>query len=150
MSLKQQIDQELKQAMLSGNKQSTETLKGLKSAILYAEVAKGAREQGLSEEEMLQVLSKESKKRQESIDLYKKVGDQARAEAEQAEKALIDKYLPKQLSEEELKVIVRKTISTLGANSQKDMGPVIGEVKKQAGGAADGAMIAKIVKEHLG
>lgn len=149
MGLKEKIDQDLKVAMLSGDKQKSETLKGLKSAILYAEVAKGVRDQGLGDEEILQVLSKEAKKRQESIDLFKQAGDLQRANNETQEKAIIDEYLPEQLGEEKLGEMVQNAISKLGASSLKDMGPVIGEVKNRAGGSADGAVIAKLVKQLL-
>jgi|SRR3989344_2708415 len=149
MGLKQQIDGELKQAMLAGDKTLTTILRGLKSAILYVEVAKGNRETGLSDPEIIDVLSKESKKRQESADLYAQGGNSEREQAELAEKAVIDKYLPAQMPDDELGVLVDEAIKQLGVDSIKDMGKVIGAVKQKAGQTADGGNIAKLVKEKL-
>ena len=114
MALKQQIDQDIKQAMLGGDKTLTETLRGLKSAILYVEVAKGKRDSGLEDSEIVDVLSKESKKRQESADLYKQGGNEAKAQAELAEKEIIQKYLPEQLSEDDIKKLVDEVIAGAG------------------------------------
>src|SRR6185436_15726373 len=102
MSLKQQIDADIKQAMLGGDKVLTTTLRGLKSAILYVEVAKNKREEGLTDDEITEVLSKEAKKRQESADLYVQGGNQVKADEELVEKIVIEKYLPAQISEDEL------------------------------------------------
>src|ERR671929_50955 len=100
MSLKERIDQDLKQAMLAGDKTLVTTLRGLKSAILYAEVAKGSRDKGLSDEEVVEILTKEAKKRQESADMYSQGGSAEKAEAELTEKTVIEKYLPAQLSDQ--------------------------------------------------
>ncbi len=147
--LKERIEQDLKKAMLGGDKQRVSTLRVIKSAILYVEVAKGKREDGLSNEETIDLLSKEAKKRQETADLYFKAGEKERAEAELAEKAIIDGYLPEQLLDEDLKKIVQEAISSTGVTSVQQMGRVIGEVKKHAGNSADGGRIAKFVKEGL-
>ncbi len=147
--LKTQIDQDLKAALLGGDKTLAMTLRGLKSVILYAEVAKGVREQGLSDEEIISLLSKEAKKRQESADLYQTGGNNEKAAAELTEKKVIEKYLPEQLSEEELRKIVDTTVTELGVTSMQGMGQVIGAVKAKAGAAGDGALVAKLVKERL-
>jgi len=147
--LKKQIEQDLKTALLAGDKERVLTLRSIKSAILYVEVAKGAREDGLPEEEMMIILSKEAKKRQESADLYKQGGSEDRAAKELAEKAIIEGYLPKQLSDDELLSIVDEAMSQVGASGMQAMGQVIGVVKQKAGAAADGARIAKLVKERL-
>jgi uncharacterized protein YqeY len=149
MNIKQQLDQDLKTAMLGGDKTTATTLRGLKSAILYAEVAKGSRDIGLGDDEAIEVLGKEAKKRQESADLYHKGGNQARADAELEEKAIIEKYLPAQLSDEELVSIIDKAIEENGASGMQAMGQVIGVVKQQVAGQADGARIAQLVKEKL-
>ena len=104
--LKQQIEQDLKEALLGGQKDRATTLRGLKSVILYAEVAAGSREQGLSDEQIVQLFAKEAKKRQESADFYVKGGSQERADAELVEKKIIESYLPQQLSDEELLKVV--------------------------------------------
>jgi uncharacterized protein len=147
--LKRRIEQDLKDAMLGGDKQRVSTLRILKSAILYVEVAKGSRETGLTDPEVVDILLKESKKRQEAADLYQKAAENERAEAELTEKAIIDTYLPKQLSDEELERIIKEVIESTGSTSIQQMGQVIAEVKKRVGGSAAGARVALIVKEGL-
>ncbi|HEY8999392.1 MAG TPA: GatB/YqeY domain-containing protein [Candidatus Saccharimonadales bacterium] len=147
--IKQQIEQDLKTALLGGDKDRVMTLRGLKSAILYAEVAGGLREKGLPEDEVIALLAKEAKKRQESADLYTQGGSADRAAAELAEKEIIETYLPAKLSDEELKQIVEKAVTGTGAASIQQMGQVIAAVKKETQGAADGARIAQLVKERL-
>jgi uncharacterized protein YqeY len=95
------------------------------------------------------LLAKEAKKRQESADLYVQGGNQEKAEAELEEKKVIEKYLPEQLSEEEVAKLVDEAIAQTGANSLAQMGQVIGMVKGKVGAAADGALIARLVKEKL-
>ncbi len=150
MSLKSQIDADLKTAMLAGDKTLVTTLRGLKAAILNTEVAEGSREEGLSDDKIITLFQKEAKKRQESADLYVQGGNQEKAEAEAAEKAVIEKYLPAQMSEEELAGLVGEAIVNIGASGIQQMGQVIGAVKAKAGAAADGAVIARLVKEKLG
>jgi hypothetical protein len=147
--LKQQLEQDVKKALLAGEKELATTLRGLKSVILYAEVAKGLREEGLGDEEIISLFSKEAKKRQESADLYKKGGNEARAAAELAEKAIIEAYLPQQLSDEELAAIVDGVIAELGVSGPQAMGQVIGQVKQKSANQADGARIAQLVKQRL-
>lgn len=147
--LKAKLDQDIKQALLAGDKKKVEILRSLKSAILYAEVAQGAREAGLDEKSIVDVLSKESKKRQESADLYKKGGDENRAQAELYEKSVINEYLPKQLSDEELKELVETICAKQDDLSIQSMGKIISEVKEQSQGRADGGRIAQAVRARL-
>lgn len=147
--LKQKIEQDLKEALLSGDKQRANTLRSIKSAILYAEVAKGVREEGLSDDEIIVVLSKAAKQRQESADLYLKGGSKERAENELAEKALIESYLPSQLSDDELSDVIGTVIAEAEPTSPQSMGHVIALVKERTQGAADGGRIARMVKERL-
>lgn len=147
--LKQQIDQALKTALLSGDKELATTLRGLKSVILYEEVAKGVREQGLSDEEITTLLSKELKKRQESADLFRKGGNDQKADAELAEKRVIEGFLPQQLSDEELRVVVADVIREQDAKDMQSMGKVIAAVKQRVGASADGSRIAQAIKERL-
>ncbi len=147
--LKARIDQDLKTALLAGDKVLATTLRGLKSAILYVEVAKGLREQGLHDDEIVSLLAKELKKRQESADLYKQGGNQERAEAELAEKKVIESYLPAQLSDEELIAIIDNALKETDAAGPSAMGQVIGLVKQKTAGKADGSRIAQLVKERL-
>ncbi len=147
--LKQQLEQDLKTALLAGDKARALTLRSLKSAILNVEVAKGLRDTGLPDDEILTIFAKESKKRQESADLYVQGERPEKADAELAEKAIIDIYLPAALSDEALITLVETTITELGASGPGAMGQVIGTVKQKAGNSADGARIAQLVKERL-
>src|SRR5690606_30974384 len=110
---------------------------------------KGVKEQGLEESELIDLLSKEAKKRQESAELFEKGGNDEKAKAELTEKAQIETYLPAQLSDTELAVIVQGAIDELGADGPQAMGQVIGLVKQRTGGQADGGRIATAVKERL-
>jgi uncharacterized protein YqeY len=147
--LEQQIEQDIKSALLAGDKDKALVLRGLKAKLLDLKVAEGKRETGLTDDEVLQVLSKQSKQRQESADLYRQGGDEARARAELSEKAIIDAYLPKQLDETEIVKMIEDAIQQIGATGIQAMGQVIGQVKGKAGPAADGAVIARLVKEKL-
>ncbi len=148
MSLKNQIDADIKVAMLAGEKTLVTTLRGLKSAILNVEVAKGLRETGLPDSEITDILAKEAKKRQESADMYIQGNSKERADAELQEKAIIERYLPKQLSEQEIQQIINEVTAELGTSMQQ-MGQIIGAVKAKTSGSAEGAIIAKLVKEKL-
>ena len=148
MSLKQQIDQDLKQAMLAGDKMLVTTLRGLKSAILNEEVAKGVRETGLPDDDIVNLFTKEAKKRQESADLFKQGGNDEKASQELTEKEVINNYLPEQMSEEDLAKLVDVAIASMGKDPAK-MGQIIGAVKQKAGAGADGAAIASLVKQRL-
>lgn len=147
--LKQQLEQDLKQALLGGNRERATIIRGLKSVILYAEVEKGSREQGLDDEAIIALFAKEAKKRQESADLYLQAGDQARADVELAEKKVIEGYLPAQLSDEELATAIDEVIAAVGAAGPQAMGQIIGQVKQKTAGKADGGRIAQMVKEKL-
>jgi len=149
MELEKRIDQDLKTALLGGDKVTAETLRGLKAALLSVKVEQGKRGTGLSDDEVIAVLSKEAKKRQESADLFKQGGNQEKADAELTEKALIETYLPAQLSDEEITKLVDEAIGSSGASGPQDMGKVIGAVKAKAGASADGAVVARIAKEKL-
>jgi hypothetical protein len=122
-------------------------LRGLKSAILYEEVAKGVRERGLDEEAILVVLTRESKKRNESAEIYQSAGANDRAAMELNEKSIIDAYLPAQLTDEELSVRVKTVLEEMGDSAQ--LGQAIGAVKRLVGSSADGARIAAAVKTAL-
>ena len=147
--LKQRLQDDVKTAMLAKDAGRLECLRGLKSVILYAEVAAGKREEGLDDDEIMSLFAKEAKKRQESADLYIQGGSQERAEKELAEKAIIEEYLPEQLSEEDIAKIDDDVLAVTGAADAKAMGQVIGAVKQRVGNTADGSLIAKVVKEKL-
>jgi uncharacterized protein len=147
--MQDQIERDLKTALLAGDKAKTETLRGVKSALLNEVISQGARETGLSDDQIQKILARESKKRQEAADLYKQGGADDRAAAELAEKVIIDAYLPEQLGEAELVVLVDEEVAKAGSPTVQDMGRIIGAVRTRAGGTADGALIAKLVKEKL-
>lgn len=147
--LEERIDQDIKAALLAGDKSKATVLRGLKASLLNVKVAEGKRETGLTDDVVLNVLAKEAKKRQESADLYQQAGDQARTDQELSEKAIIEVYLPAQLSEAELADLIDEVIKTTAASGPQAMGQVIGQVKAQAGPAADGATVARLVKEKL-
>jgi uncharacterized protein YqeY len=147
--MQEQIEKDIKTAMLSGDKLKAETLRGLKSAILNEIIATGAKDKGLSDEQIEKVLAKEAKKRQEAADLYKQGGNQERAEAELAEKAMIDGYLPEKVSEADIQSVVDEELAKIDNPSQSDMGRVIGVVRGRLGAGADGAIIARVVKQSL-
>jgi uncharacterized protein YqeY len=147
--VKEQIDKDLKEALLAGDKPKVETLRGIKAAILNEEVAQNTRDSGLSDDQIQNILAKESKKRQEAADLYKQGGSPDRADAELAEKGIIDSYLPEQMSEEDIAKLADEAITATSASGIQDMGKVIGAVKAKAGNSADGSVIARIVKEKL-
>lgn len=149
MSIKQKINTDLKKALLDGDKQTAVTLRGLKSVLLNAEIAAGKRDDGLPEEEVAALLQKEIKSRKESIELYEQGGSQDKAEQEKVEIAVIEGYLPEQMSDEELGELIDGVIAELGEVTIQQMGQVIGKVKQQAGSSADGARVAKLVKERI-
>jgi hypothetical protein len=148
--IRQKLDDDVKAALIAGDKLRVETLRGLKTVVLYADVATKTRDSGgIDDEAILALFAKEAKKRQESADLYVKGGSQERADKELAEKTIIESYLPAQLSDAELIKLVDDAIAVTGASEAKDMGKVIGMVKSKAGNTADGSAIARAVAERL-
>jgi uncharacterized protein len=149
MSIKEQLTSDLKAAMLSGDKELTTTLRGLKAAILTVEIAKGIRETGLPDAEIIELFGKEAKKRQESAELFGQGGNEEKAAAELAEKKVIEQYLPAQLSDEELNKVVDQVAEELGGLSQPQMGQAIGKIKAIVGASVDGGRIAAAVKARF-
>lgn len=149
MAFKQRIADDLKAALLGGDRFVSDVLRSLKAAILNEEVAQNKRDAGLDDAEIEQIIAREVKKRNESTHLYIKGGRPELAEIEQKEVDVLKRYLPEQLSESELHDIVRRTITEMNVSGMSAMGQVIGAVKKNVGSAADGALLAKIVKEEL-
>jgi hypothetical protein len=148
MALKQRIQDDLKAALLGGDRFESETLRGLKAAILNVEVAEGKRDDGLDDAGIEQVIAKEIKKRNEAAALYDQNMREDSADEERRQADIMSRYMPKQLNEAELKTVVDAKVAELGADV-KMMGQVIGAVKKEVGNTADGAMIARLVKEAL-
>lgn len=143
--LKEQINADLKTAMLARNAFETTVLRGLKASILDEEVKLGKREEGLNDTEIETLVAREVKKRKEAANLL----DAERAENELKEAEILSRYLPEMASEEEIRAAVKDEISTIGEVSIKQMGVIIGKMKAKFGNSADGAVLARIVKEEL-
>lgn len=139
----------MKAALLGGDRFVGDTLRNLKAAILNEEVAQGKRDTGLNDEEIEKVIAREVKKRKESISVYEANGRPELAETEKKEAEILSRYLPEQLSEDEIRTIVAAKIAELGVTDAKGMGQVMGAIKQQVGTTADGALLARIVKESL-
>lgn len=149
MTISERLTVDLKAAMLSGDKTLATTLRGLKSTILYAEVAAGKRDEGLDDTAIIELFAKEAKKRQESADLFTQGGNAEKAAAELEEKKVIERYLPAQMSDKELDQVVSACAQEFTDLTASDMGKLIGKVKAKVGASADGARIAAAVKKVL-
>lgn len=149
MALSEQIQNDMKAALLGGNRFEGDVLRNLKAAILNEEVAQGKRETGLDDAEVEKIIVREVKKRNESIKLYEENGRPELAEDEKKEMAVLSTYLPEQLSEDEIRDIAKLVIEEMDNVGPSMMGQVIGGVKAKAGNSADGATVARVVKELL-
>jgi uncharacterized protein YqeY len=147
MSLELTINNDIKTAMLAKDKLRLETLRSIKAGILLAKTAENAIE--INEEFEIKMLQKMAKQRTESAAIYSQQNRHELAEKELAEAVIIEQYLPKQLSEEEITDVLKKIIADTGAASAKDMGKVMGAATKQLAGKADGRLISEIVKKLL-
>jgi uncharacterized protein YqeY len=148
MSLKTQIDNDIKQAMLAKNKEELEALRSIKSMILLAETEKGVSADITSEAES-KLLMKAAKQRKESAEIFQKENRPELAQRELVQLEVINRYLPKQLSEEEITAELKKIIEQIGAKGPQDMGKVMGTATKQLAGKADGKVISELVKKIL-
>jgi uncharacterized protein YqeY len=148
MSLEQKVMADLKTAMLAKDEKSLRALRAIKSAIIIAKTSEGAHGE-IKEEDEVKLLQKLVKQRRDSLEIYEKQNREDLAEKEKEEITVIEKFLPKQLDEAELKEIITKIIAETGAASPADMGKVMGAANKQLAGKADGKKIAGIVKELL-
>lgn len=150
MSLKARIDQDLKEAMKSGDKNRINTVRAIRAAFLEKEVSiRVGGKAELSEEQELEVVMSLAKKRKDSIQQYKDAGRTDLAETEQAELAVIETYLPAQMPDEEIEAAVKEIIARTGATSMKEMGKVMGAAMKELKGKADGGKVQAIVKSAL-
>lgn len=148
MSLKERIEADIKKAMLEKNKDDLRALRAIKSMILLAQTEKGASE-NLSADTELKILQKAVKQRSDSLALYREQKRDDLADAEEAEIEVIKRYLPKQMSAEEINAAVRQIIADNGATSMKDMGRIMGLASKELAGKADGKTISEVVKQLL-
>lgn len=149
MALKDQINNDLKAALLGGDRFAGEVLRGLKATILNEEIAQKKREDGLDDTIIEQVIAREVKKRNESAVIYDGADRPELAKNERAEAKVLVGYLPQQLSESDIIIVVARVVNELGVDNMSAMGQVIGAVKKELGNTADGSIVAKIVKDSL-
>ena len=151
MSLREKISEQLNTALKNKDKTLVSTLRLILSAIKEKDIANRSSEkkENIKDSEILKVLRKMRKQRQDSADFYKKGGRQELLEAEVAEIKIIDSYLPKQLSEEETKKICKEIIEALGASSIKDMGKIMGALKKKYAESIDFSKVNLIIKDFL-
>jgi uncharacterized protein len=148
MSLKQQIDADIKKAMLAKNKEELDALRSIKSMILLAETEKGGSGELTSDVEN-KLLMKAAKQRKESADIFQQQNRSDLAERESFQLNIISRYLPKQLSEDELTAELKSILNEVGAKGPQDVGKVMGIATKKLAGKADGKMIAELVKKLL-
>lgn len=147
MSLEQTIMADLKTAMLTKNEAGLRAIRAIKSAILLAKTSAGGNE--MSEEDEVKMLQKLVKQRQESISIYETQQREDLAEPEREEVAIISKYLPEMMSEDDVRKAVKAAIEQTGAKSPAEMGKVMGVVTKALAGKADNKMVSALVKELL-
>ena len=148
MNLQAQVMEKMKEAMKAKDTIALQALRAVKSAFLLAKTEKGAQDE-LTAEQEIKIIQKQVKQRKDSVAIYLQQGREDLATPEQAEIAVLEQFLPKALSEDEVSNVVLATISELGASGMQDMGKVMGVVSKKLAGQADGKMIADLVKKHL-
>lgn len=150
MGLKDQINQDLKDAMKSGDKNKVNAVRAIRAALLEKEVSlRVGGKAELNEEQELEIVMSLAKKRKDSIQQYQDAGRNDLVATEQAELAVIATYLPAQMSDEEIRNVIQEIITKAGATSMKDMGKVMSAAMKQLKGKADGGKVQEIVKSAL-
>ena len=148
MALRQQIDADIKQAMLARDQDKLRTLRAIKSLILLEATKEGASED-LKPDEEIRILTKAVKQRKDSADIYRQQGREDLLKTEETEIAIIENYLPKQLSEDEVRTRLQEIITRVGASAPSDMGKVMGVATKELAGLAEGKTISALVKQLL-
>jgi uncharacterized protein YqeY len=149
MTLQQRVDADLKEAMRAKDATKLNVLRMLKSALKYAAIAKSDAEAELSDAEAVQVIRKQAKQRQDSIESFEKGGRAELADKEKEELAILNTYLPQGMSPDELAKVVRETIAELGATSKAQMGAVMKALQAKVGGRADGKTLSSEVQKQL-
>ncbi len=148
MSLEERINADIKTAMLAKDREKLDSLRAVKAAILLIKTSKSGTE--VSEQEEIQTLQRLVKQRKEAALTYKEQNRQELYDVEISQAAIIEKYLPQQLSEAEIRQTLQAIIKGLGITSPKDMGRVMGAAQKQFAGKADNKVVSQIIKELLG
>ena len=149
MELEKLINEDIKQAMINKDKEKLEALRSIKAAMLLEKTGKDVTGGIIPESDELKMLQRLVKQRRESAEIYKAQGRPDLAEPEIFQAAIIEKYLPEQMTDEEVIAVVKQVIADTGATGIKDMGKVMGLASKQIAGKADNKMIAEIVKRLL-
>ena len=149
MSLKKQIDDKLNEALKAKDKNTYPTLRLIISAIKDFKIASKIKEQDLKDQEITSILKKMTKQRNDSCEAYKKAGRDDLLKKEKEEISIINNFLPKQMNDEETKNICKKVIENLQAKSTKDMGKVMGALKKEYGDVLDFSKVSNFIKEFL-
>ncbi|MBT2161954.1 GatB/YqeY domain-containing protein [Zobellia laminariae] len=147
MGLQQKVMEQMKAAMKAKDAVALESLRAIKSALLMAQTS--GTEKELTEDDEIQLVQKLVKQRKDSATIFAEQGREDLAEPELAQIAVLEKFLPEQLTEEEIEKVVVQTIDATGASGMKDMGKVMGMVSKELAGQADGKTISAIVKQKL-
>jgi len=148
MSLTDKINNEIKEAMKAKDQDRLKALRAIKSALLLASTEKGSGG-NVNEQVELQILQKQLKQRKESAEIYQQQGRADLAETELSEAAVIEGFMPKMMSEDELRPILKDIIAKVGASGPQDMGKVMGTATRQLAGKADNKLISTIVRELL-
>ncbi|GEL12460.1 GatB Yqey family protein [Lapidilactobacillus concavus DSM 17758] len=146
MSLNEQLTADLKAAMKAKNKTQLNVIRMIKSALMNAKIQKGS---DLSNEDELQVITTEMKQRKDSLSEFEKAGREDLVAEIKAEIEVVEKYLPAQLSDDELSNVIQATITEIGATSMKDMGKVMSTLMPKVKGRADGGKVNQVVKQLL-
>jgi len=145
---KQELKDELRKSMLAKDELKTSVLRMLLSSLSYLEIQKG-KDYEANSEDVLSIIQKEAKQRNDSIEQFKSAGRDELVKKEEQELELLKKYLPEQMNNEELEELVTKAISQTNASSMQDMGKVMGALMPMVKGKANGSVISKIVRERL-
>jgi uncharacterized protein YqeY len=147
--LKKKLQEELKQSMLARTELKTSVLRMLLSALNYYEIQKGGAGYEATDEDVLTIIQKEAKQRRDSIEEFKKANRMELVDKETKELEMLQAYLPQQMSEDEIKSLVKDTVNQTGAKTITDMGKVMGALMQKVKGKADGGLVSKIVREFL-
>ncbi len=143
------INQDIKESMLAKNRRKLEALRAIKAALLLEKTGGGLGDSEIPETVELKLLQKLVKQRRDTAKIYREQNRADLAEEEEYQAAIIEKYLPEQMSEDEIKAVVEKAIAETGASTMKDMGRVMGLVSKQLAGKADNKTVAALVRQKL-
>ncbi|OGH19286.1 MAG: glutamyl-tRNA amidotransferase [Candidatus Levybacteria bacterium RIFCSPHIGHO2_01_FULL_40_15b] len=147
--LKDKIQEDLKQAMKARDELRLSVIRMLKSAIQYHEIQKGGAGYEATDEDVIEVIGREVKKRNEAIELYKKGGREELAQKEEKELEILKTYLPEQMSEGEVRKLVEEEIARTGASGMQDMGKVMGSLMPKVKGHADATLVSTLVRKQL-